>query len=146
MEELNLLISELGNWKAVLETETLLIEGGGLVLDGVGLLPAGILLNIMGLFSGFEAAQIDWLQDYLSNALADAQLLAGFEANALGLTGEDKLAHINTYSIDIIVSNVSNEGVWYNSSVVITTSISPSRGNYLFLGAASIWKAAALSW
>ncbi|MCC6604838.1 MAG: hypothetical protein IT327_16630 [Anaerolineae bacterium] len=130
------LISDLRNWKALLE-----VEAAVLLLASPFLAAAAGPIAVMGSLAWYESAQIDWLLDYLGDAVAEAEQRANYEADQLGLSGEDRQAYIDNYTFDIIVSDVTGEGFWYNSGVVITTSVTPDVGNYLFLGAA-----AALSW
>jgi hypothetical protein len=127
LEELEVLVIDLNNIQFVMKLL-------GAMLGLAGILAAilapllGFAVAALGVLYIIDGEQISGLANYFQNALLVAQ--------SQGLQ-----------SIDITVSEVSNEGFWYDNSVAITTSVSNSVFFLsLFTPSGSIFRNAAGNW
>ncbi len=93
-----------------------LVTIGGLLTLSTAAAPAGIGLVIGGAVWAVEGMQVEDVAEYLDDVIA--------EAEQRGLSDKD--------IITLKVSRVQGEGLWYNSALVLTSSLTPNYGNYMW--------------
>ncbi len=89
--------------------------GGWMTLSGAGTVP-GILTGLAGFVTTVEGIQLSGVVDYLDDVIDKA------EDNHM----------LETDIITLRLSRVENEGVWYNLALVLTSDLTPDRGNYMW--------------
>jgi hypothetical protein len=132
--ELRLLISEFSNWEASLKATALILGGADVLLGGAALTPLGAaIIMLLAILIGLEGEQAGWVKDFLNDVLDAAEDAAKLAADALGLAegSDERKSFIENYTIDLIVSDVSGEGFFWNSMVVLTSSVTGTLNIYL---------------